>query len=103
MPNNAPAAKRAATAGYGATVVEYDPEEATREEVVQAEELIKKLRAKNGTRQIDVKRERVNLEVETARSTLQGIQESVAQADEEETADKSAEDLSMQIEKAAKR
>lgn len=31
MPNDAPATKRAATEGYGATVVEYDPEETTRE------------------------------------------------------------------------
>lgn len=33
MPNNAPLTKRAATEGYGATVIEYDPDEKTREEV----------------------------------------------------------------------
>jgi len=33
MPSNAPAIKREATEAYGATVVEYDPEEITREEV----------------------------------------------------------------------
>jgi threonine dehydratase len=33
MPNNAPVIKREATEAYGATVVEYDPEETTREEV----------------------------------------------------------------------
>jgi threonine dehydratase len=33
MPGNAPAIKREATEAYGATVVEYDPEETTREEV----------------------------------------------------------------------
>lgn len=33
MPNNAPATKRAATEGYGATVVEYDPTEVAREEL----------------------------------------------------------------------
>lgn len=33
MPNNAPATKRAATAEYGATIVEYDPEQTTREQV----------------------------------------------------------------------
>jgi len=32
MPQNAPAAKRRATEGYGAFVVEYDPERVTREE-----------------------------------------------------------------------
>lgn len=31
MPNNAPATKRAATEGYGAQVIEYDPNETTRE------------------------------------------------------------------------
>jgi threonine dehydratase len=31
MPNNAPTTKRAATEGYGAEVVEYDPSEASRE------------------------------------------------------------------------
>jgi threonine dehydratase len=36
MPNDAPAVKRAATEGYGATVVEYDPGETTREEVSEA-------------------------------------------------------------------
>jgi threonine dehydratase len=33
MPNNAPVIKRAATEAYGATVVGYDPEEITREEI----------------------------------------------------------------------
>jgi len=33
MPNNAPRVKRAATEAYGASVIEYDPEEATREEI----------------------------------------------------------------------
>jgi threonine dehydratase len=33
MPNNAPATKRAATEAYGATIIEYDPETATREEL----------------------------------------------------------------------
>jgi threonine dehydratase len=33
MPNNAPATKRAATEEYGATIVEYDPEQTTREEL----------------------------------------------------------------------
>ncbi len=33
MPTDAPAAKRAATEGYGATVVEYDPRETTRRTV----------------------------------------------------------------------
>ena len=33
MPNNAPVIKREATEAYGATVVEYDPEETTREEM----------------------------------------------------------------------
>ncbi len=33
MPHNAPATKRAATEGYGATVIEYDPDEKTREEL----------------------------------------------------------------------
>ncbi|MGD9301263.1 MAG: threo-3-hydroxy-L-aspartate ammonia-lyase [Desulfobacterales bacterium] len=33
MPNNAPVIKREATRAYGATVVEYDPEEATREAI----------------------------------------------------------------------
>lgn len=35
MPKDAPAAKRAATEEYGATVIEYDPEETTREEVAR--------------------------------------------------------------------
>lgn len=35
MPNNAPSTKRAATEGYGATVVEYDPAKALREELGQ--------------------------------------------------------------------
>jgi threonine dehydratase len=33
MPNDAPVIKREATEGYGATVVEYNPEEITREEI----------------------------------------------------------------------
>jgi threonine dehydratase len=33
MPNNAPVIKREATEAYGATVVEYNPEETTREEI----------------------------------------------------------------------
>jgi len=33
MPSNAPATKRAATEEYGATIVGYDPEETTREEI----------------------------------------------------------------------
>jgi len=33
MPDNAPATKRAATEAYGATVVEYDPDKATREDI----------------------------------------------------------------------
>jgi threonine dehydratase len=33
MPNNAPATKRAATQGYGAQVIEYDPDETSREAV----------------------------------------------------------------------
>ena len=36
MPNNAPRAKRAATEGYGATVVDYDPEETTREAIARS-------------------------------------------------------------------
>lgn len=36
MPDNAPAIKRAATEGYGATVVGYDPEKADREEISRA-------------------------------------------------------------------
>lgn len=36
MPNNAPVIKRAATEGYGATIVDYDPEEITREEIATA-------------------------------------------------------------------
>ncbi len=35
MPNNAPAIKRAATKDYGATIVEYDPEKASREEIAK--------------------------------------------------------------------
>jgi len=35
MPNNAPRVKRAATEAYGAAVIEYDPEEATREEMTE--------------------------------------------------------------------
>jgi threo-3-hydroxy-L-aspartate ammonia-lyase len=33
MPNNAPATKRAATKDYGATIVEYDPEKASRKAI----------------------------------------------------------------------
>jgi threonine dehydratase len=39
MPNNAPATKRAATEEYGATVIEYDPGETTREKVAKALEI----------------------------------------------------------------
>jgi threonine dehydratase len=39
MPKNAPVTKLAATEGYGATVIEYDPEEKTREEVAKALEI----------------------------------------------------------------
>ncbi len=35
MPQNAPATKRAATAEYGATIIDYDPEATTREELAQ--------------------------------------------------------------------
>jgi threo-3-hydroxy-L-aspartate ammonia-lyase len=42
MPNNAPVIKREATAGYGAAIVEYDPEKTTREEIAEA------LRVKHG-------------------------------------------------------
>ena len=35
MPNNAPLTKRAATEGYGATVIEYDPDETTREQIAK--------------------------------------------------------------------
>jgi threonine dehydratase len=42
MPNNAPETKRAATEDYGATIIEYDPESATRESVAET------LQAKNG-------------------------------------------------------
>ena len=42
MPNNAPAIKREATAGYGAAIVEYDPEKTSREEIAEA------LRVKHG-------------------------------------------------------
>jgi len=42
MPNNAPATKRAATKDYGATIVEYDPEKASREDIA------KELEAQNG-------------------------------------------------------
>ena len=35
MPNNAPATKKAATLGYGATVVEYDPVEGNREQLAR--------------------------------------------------------------------
>jgi len=40
MPDNAPATKRAATKEYGATIVEYNPDKAVREEI--ADELEKK-------------------------------------------------------------
>jgi threonine dehydratase len=33
MPNDAPATKRAATEGYGATIIQYDPADTTREEI----------------------------------------------------------------------
>lgn len=36
MPKNAPAIKRAATESYGATVIDYDPQETTRETLAQA-------------------------------------------------------------------
>jgi threonine dehydratase len=36
MPDNAPATKRAATEGYGATVIEYDPTEVAREELAHS-------------------------------------------------------------------
>ena len=36
MPNDAPAVKRAATEQYGATVIDYDPAETTREKISQA-------------------------------------------------------------------
>jgi threonine dehydratase len=36
MPNNAPATKRVATEGYGATIVAYDPEQGSREEIAYA-------------------------------------------------------------------
>jgi len=42
MPNNAPAIKREATAGYGASIVEYDSEKTSREEIAEA------LRVKHG-------------------------------------------------------
>jgi threonine dehydratase len=42
MPNNAPEIKRAATRDYGATIVEYDPENDSREAVAE------RLQAKNG-------------------------------------------------------
>jgi len=38
MPINAPVTKRAATEAYGATVVDYDPEKTTREEIAQSHE-----------------------------------------------------------------
>jgi threo-3-hydroxy-L-aspartate ammonia-lyase len=40
MPQNAPATKRAATEEYGATIVEYDPEKATREDTAKELEAI---------------------------------------------------------------
>lgn len=36
MPDNAPATKRAATLGYGANIVEYDPEQSARDEIAKA-------------------------------------------------------------------
>jgi threonine dehydratase len=42
MPNNAPETKRVATEDYGATIVEYDPENASRKDVAET------LQAKNG-------------------------------------------------------
>lgn len=42
MPDNAPATKRAATKDYGATIVEYDPEKASREDIA------KELETQNG-------------------------------------------------------
>ena len=36
MPENAPATKRAATLGYGATIVAYDPEQSARDEIAKA-------------------------------------------------------------------
>jgi len=36
MPNDAPTTKRIATEEYGATVVEYDPQKATRQEIAKA-------------------------------------------------------------------
>ncbi len=42
MPNNAPETKRAATEDYGATIVEYDPENASRKDVAET------LQTKNG-------------------------------------------------------
>jgi len=42
MPNDAPATKKAATKDYGATIVEYDPEKASRAEIA------KELETKNG-------------------------------------------------------
>ena len=42
MPNNAPETKRAATEDYGATIVEYDPENTSRKDVAET------LQAKNG-------------------------------------------------------
>ncbi len=35
MPDNAPATKRAATEGYGATVISFDPQKTTRKEIAQ--------------------------------------------------------------------
>lgn len=42
MPNDAPATKLAATEGYGATIVQYDPDKASREDIA------KELEATNG-------------------------------------------------------
>jgi threonine dehydratase len=39
MPDNAPATKRAATEGYGATIVEYDPNKEAREHIARELEL----------------------------------------------------------------
>ncbi len=41
MPNNAPATKLAATKEYGATIVEYDPDEAMREDIATELEALK--------------------------------------------------------------
>lgn len=43
MPNDAPQIKRTATEGYGATVIEYDPDSRTREELAKEVQQEKKL------------------------------------------------------------